>query len=103
MPVRNGSGLQKMMRFAVFAAAVLAAAPAVAQQILPRAADPGAIQQRQIDEERRRQELERLRRKPSTEPLIRQEEAAPAAPKAGPEALRFLVREIRFTPSELLT
>ena len=92
-----------MMRFAVFAAAVLAAAPAVAQQILPRAADPGATQQRQIDEDRRRQELERLRRKPSTEPLIRQEEAAPAAPKAGPEALRFLVREIRFTPSELLT
>jgi hemolysin activation/secretion protein len=92
-----------MTRFAVFAAAMLAAAQAAAQQpIVPPSADPGALQQRQIDEDRRRQEDERERRRPSTEPLIRQEGPAPRAPGAGADTLRFLVREIRFTPSELL-
>jgi hemolysin activation/secretion protein len=91
-----------MTRFAVFAAAMLAVARAVAQQpIVPPSADPGALQQRQIDEERRHQESERERRKQSTEPLIRQEAPAPAR-RAGADTLRFLVREIRFTPSELL-
>ncbi len=93
-----------MMRFAVFAAALLAAAQAAAQQpiVPPASADPGAIQQRQIEEDRRRQDAERERRKPDTEPLIRQELPAPQAPRSGADTLRFLVREIRFTPSALL-
>jgi hemolysin activation/secretion protein len=92
-----------MMRCAVFAAAMLAAAQAAAQApIVPPSADPGALQQRQIDEERRRQDAERERRRPSTEPVIRQDAPAPRAPGSGADTLRFLVREIRFTPSELL-
>ena len=92
-----------MMRLAVFAATLLAAAQAAAQQpIVPPSADPGAIQQRQIEEDRRRQDAERERRKPSSEPLIRQEGPAPQAPRSGADTLRFLVREIRFTPSALL-
>jgi hemolysin activation/secretion protein len=91
-----------MIRIALLAAIVLAAARAFAQQpVIPPGADPGVIQQRQIDEERRRQEMERERRKPAAEPLIRREGAAPAVP-SGAEAVRFLVREIRFTPSEIL-
>jgi len=80
---------------------MLAAMPAVAQ--VPPLVNPGILQQQQIDEQRRRQEREReqLMRKPAAEP-IKREEAAPQAPAAGAEAIRFLVREIRFTPSEIL-
>jgi hemolysin activation/secretion protein len=89
-----------MIRRAAFAAAALAATQAAAQ--LPPALDPGAIQQRRIEEERRREELERLQRKPVTDPLKREAVDKPAV-KPAPEAVRFLVREIRFTPSEILT
>ncbi|HNH34582.1 MAG TPA: hypothetical protein PK375_01635, partial [Rhodocyclaceae bacterium] len=49
--------------WAVWAAAALTAMPATAQVTVPPAADPGALQQRQIDEERRRRDLEREPRK----------------------------------------
>ena len=89
-----------MIRRAVIAAAALAATHAAAQ--LPPALDPGAIQQRQMEEERRRQELERLQRKPVIDPIKREAIDRPA-PKPAPDAVRFLVREIRFTPSEILS
>lgn len=81
------------------AAALLFAAQAHAQ--VPPSADPGAIQQRMMDDLMRRQELERERRKPVTEPL-RRDVPEPAAAQPGPEAVRFMVREIRFTRSEIL-
>ena len=91
-----------MMRRMLFAAVALAAAQAMAQQpIVPPAADPGAIQQRQIEEQRRRREEERERFKPS-EPIKRDRIELPAAEPA-PDAVRFLVREIEFTPSEILS
>lgn len=91
-----------MIRPAALAAGIVLAAQAGAQVPLPPAIDPGAIQQRQIDEERRRQELERLQRKPVTQPL-KQPEAEKPAVKAGPDAVRFLVRNIEFTSSEILS
>jgi len=91
-----------MTRIGALAALALAAAPAVAQQP-PAILSPGAIQQRQIDEDRRRQQFEQEQRKQSTEPLIkRDQDAAPRAPAPGADAVRFMVREIRFTPSEIL-
>jgi hemolysin activation/secretion protein len=90
-----------MIRSAWIAIAALAAAPAAAQ-VLPPARDPGAIQQRQIDEERRRQELERLQKKPVTDPIKRDGLDKPPA-KPAPAAVRFLVRDIRFSPSEILS
>ena len=90
-----------MIRPAALAAGIMLAARAWGQVPLPPTIDPGAIQQRQIDEERRRQELERLRSKPVTDPLKRPEVEKPAV-KAAPDAVRFLVREIEFTPSAIL-
>jgi hemolysin activation/secretion protein len=85
------------------AALLFAAASAFGQTvILPPAADPGAIQQRQMEEERLRRETEREQRRPAAEPLQRNVPEAPAV-QPGPEAVRFMVREIRFTPSELLS
>ncbi len=83
-------------------AAALFMAQAFAQVQVPPAADPGAIQQRMMDDLMRRQELERERRKPVAEPLRRDVPEIPAG-QAGPEAVRFLVREIRFTKSEILS
>jgi hemolysin activation/secretion protein len=54
-----------------------------------------------MDDLMRRQELERERRKPVAEPLRR--EPPPAAAQPGAEAVRFMVREIRFTKSEILS
>jgi hemolysin activation/secretion protein len=86
-----------------FLAAWLVASQALAQApALPSVSDPGAIQQRQMDEERRRREAEREQRKTVTEP-IRRDVAEPPAGRPGPEAVRFMVREIRFTPSEILS
>lgn len=91
-----------MIRKALFVAAVLVSAQAMAQQIVvPPAADPGAVQQRQIDEERRRREAERERLTPS-EPVKRDALEAPSAQPA-PDAVRFPVREIQFTPSAILS
>ena len=84
---------------------VLLASQAHAQIPVLRAADPGATQQRQMDEERRRREEEREQLPPVADPLRR--EAIPAPPTeqapAAQDAVRFLVREIHFTKSEILT
>ena len=67
----------------------------------PRQRTPAPIQQRQIEEERRQQEQERLQRRPATEPVKRD---ALRPPAAGPvsDAMRFVVREVEFTPLEIL-
>jgi hemolysin activation/secretion protein len=85
-------------------AGVLAAfcAPLAAQVVVPPAADPGAIQQRQIEEERRRRLEEESRRKPPEKPVATDALEAPPAPAPAPE-LRFRVREIEFSKSEILT
>ncbi len=85
---------------ALIAAAAMLAGQAAAQ--LPPALDPGAIQQQRIQEERRREELQRLQRQPVTDPIQREPGEEPAVQPA-PDAVRFLVREIRFTPSEILS
>lgn len=68
----------------------------------PPAADPGAVQKLQIEEGARRREEEREQHKPVVEPLQRdiQDESPPVQPEA--EAVRFMVREIRFTKSDIL-
>lgn len=77
-------------------------APALAQPVvIPPQGDAGALQQRQIDEDRRRRDQERVL--PSTsDPLHRPD--APVAPQVSPSAssVRFEVREIRFSTSEIL-
>ncbi len=88
--------------WAVWAAAALTAMPATAQVTVPPAADPGALQQRQIDEERRRRDLEREQRKVPAEPLKRDEPAAPAPGTSAADEVRFPVRQIRFTESAIL-
>ena len=82
--------------------AILLAVPAAAQVVIPPSADPGATQQRQIDEDRRRRETEREERKPVADPLKRPAAAEPPAQPAA-DAVRFFVREIQFTKSEIFT
>ena len=89
------------MRVIFLAAAAIAATQVLAQPVLPPSADPGAVQQRQMEEERRRREAERARKK-VIEP-IRREALEPPATKPAVEAVRFLVREIEFSPSEILS
>jgi len=80
--------------------ATLAAARAGAQTVvIPPSLDPGAVQQRQIDEERRRREAEQDRK--PTEPVDRGALAKPAAPPAD-NKVKFRVREIVFSPSLIL-
>lgn len=67
-----------------------------AQVVVPPGGDAGALQQRRLDEEQRRQELERLQRKPITDPIRR--EADKSAPAGVQSTLRFKVVEIRFSP-----
>jgi hemolysin activation/secretion protein len=86
----------------LYAVCWLVATPAFAAPVLPPATEPGAIQQRQIDEEHRRREDEREQRKTDVEPLKRPVEAAPAV-QAGQEAVRFFVRQIVFSKSEILS
>ena len=92
---RNG-GLVVAAWLSVLAAPVCAQTPG---QI--RAAEPGATQERQMEEERRRREMERDERAPVTEPLKRPVTELPA-PQAESEAVRFFVREIQFTESKIL-
>lgn len=95
------SGEPAIMKPLLILAAALSATSALAQT-LPPAVDPGALQQRRIDEEERRRQLEQLERREITDPVRR--EAAPPPPAARPagEAVRFMVREIRFTESAIL-
>lgn len=88
-------------RSAWWSALLLAATPVIAQVTIPPTADPGAVQQRQIEEERRRREMER-ERPPLAEPLKRPALAAPET-QVERDAVRFFVREIRFSDSEILS
>ncbi|SFL89098.1 ShlB/FhaC/HecB family hemolysin secretion/activation protein [Variovorax sp. OV329] len=91
-----------MIRQSAAALAALATFQVAAQVILPPSIDAGAQQQRQIEEERRRREAERELPQPA-QPLTRP--AAPVAP-ALPRAdagVRVTVKEIRFTPSQILS
>ena len=86
----------------ILVAASLLATPASAQIAIPPGSDAGALQQRRIDDEQRRLELERQQRKPIADPLRRDGPAAPTA-KPAASAISFLVKEIRFTPSDIFT
>ena len=94
-----------MIRLSVAALAALAACQAVAQSVpqvvIPPAAEAGALQQRQIESEQRRREAERELRQPA-EPLVRPA-APPAATVAADSGVRIAVKEVRFTPSEILS
>lgn len=90
------------MRPIVAAASALLLMQLAPAQAQAPAASPGAAQQRQIDEERRLREQDRLPQRPAADPL----RVAPPPPTVaipGAQALRFAVREIRFTPSEILS
>lgn len=80
----------------------LAATPAFAQTTPPLSGDPGAIQQMRINEEERRRQIERLERQQAGEPI---KDLTPATPAVRTDlgGQRFLVREIRFTKSEIFT
>ncbi|MCZ4315717.1 BamA/TamA family outer membrane protein [Comamonadaceae bacterium G21597-S1] len=71
-------------------------------QVVPPAVDPGALQQQRLQEERRREEAQRLQRAPVPDPL-KAVPAPPPPPPVAPGAVRFPVREIRFTASDILT
>lgn len=88
------------MKPVLILAATLWVSPALAQ-ILPPQADPGALQQRRIDEDERRRQLEQLQRQEVTDPV--RETLPPEAPRPAAPPVRFAVGEIRFTPSEILT
>ena len=91
--------MKKLIPIPLVALALLNGAPALAQA---PAASPGATQQRQIEEERRLREQDRLPQRPSTDPLrVQPVQPTPVTPAA--QALRFPVREIRFTPSAILS
>ncbi|TPG27866.1 ShlB/FhaC/HecB family hemolysin secretion/activation protein [Variovorax guangxiensis] len=87
------------------ALAALAACQAVAQSVpqvvIPPAAEAGALQQRQIESEQRRREAERELRQPA-EPLVRPS-APTGATVAADNGVRVAVKEVRFTPSEILS
>jgi hemolysin activation/secretion protein len=85
-----------MRRFGLIAIA-LTAVPVWAQVV-----SPGALQQLRIDEEERRRQIERLEQRRAAEPAVEVPAERPAA-KADPNAVRFLVREIRFSPSKIFS
>ena len=84
-------------------AAAFAATPALAQFVVPPSVDPGALQQQRIDEAERQRQLEQLQRTPITNPLGDQAPEAPAVQSGEDQGPLFMVREIRFTPSEILS
>jgi hemolysin activation/secretion protein len=80
---------------------LLCAIPAFAQPVIPPIIDSGAIQQRRIEEERRRREAEKA--PPDTSEPITQEVPEAPAIAPGAEKVRFFVKAIEFTPSEILS
>jgi hemolysin activation/secretion protein len=87
----------KLTHIAAACAAAVLTCATYAQVVVPPSADPGALQQRRIDEEQRRLEQERLDRK-ATDAPVSQEATKPVAPAAA-DALKFMVREIQFAPA----
>lgn len=80
----------------------LLTAAALASPVLAQVISPGALQQLRIDEEERRRAIERLDQLRGAEPKVEVPAAKPA-PKSDPNALRIMVREIRFTKSEIFS
>ena len=94
--------MRRLHRVAAAALTTLAAAQAGAQLVLPPAIDSGAQQQRQIDEQNRRREAETGLPQPA-QPLTRPAApAVPAVPRSDAD-VRITVKEIRFSPSEILS
>ena len=97
--------MHKIGKMQVLAALVAAwtVASAQAQVTVPPSGDAGALRQRQIEEEARRRDEERLRQ-PITEPLRRDGlPSAPVAPAAGQDqGPRFQVNTIEFGRSAIL-
>lgn len=89
------------MKTLLLLAAAVAATPSFAQ-LVPPSSDPGALQQQRIDEAERRRQLEQLERVPVIDPLRRDALDTPAV-RAEPDGPSFMVREIRFTPSEIFS
>ncbi len=90
------------MKLSCAAAAALVTCSTYAQVVVPPSADPGALQQRRIEEDQRRLEQERLERTPAVAPVIE----APKAPATAPVAsqVRFKVNAVKFSPaSEVLS
>lgn len=86
-----------MIKFTLLAAAAALACTAQAQVVVPPSADPGALQQRRIDEDQRRQDQERTERQPATAPVVEQPQAPPIQP--GAESVRFKLNAVQFTPA----
>ncbi len=90
------------LRLGMVAAAWLATISANAQTVvIPPAGDAGALQQLQIDEERRRREQQQPQPQ-TTDPVIRPPAPATPVQQAG-TGPSFEVRQIEFTPSEILS
>lgn len=77
-------------------------ASALAAPALAQVTSPGALQQLRIDEEERRRSLERLEQQRAVEPKVEVPAATPV-PKADAGAARFMVREIRFSHSDIFS
>lgn len=71
-------------------------------QVIPPAVDPGALQQRKIEEDRRLRQLEELRRERIERPVDADAVDKPSQ-RPTDEAVRFHVTAIEFSESELLT
>lgn len=89
--------MQETLKRAGLVAGVLLVWPAWAQVI-----SPGALQQLRIDEEERRRQIERIEQRQAAEPAL-EKPAAAAVPREDPAAVRFFVREIRFSPSKIFS
>ena len=91
-----------MIQKTLWAAVALMSGSIHAQVVVPPSADPGALQQRRLDDEQRRLEQERLERRPIADPV--RQEAPPAPGVSARSTVKFMVREIRFAPaSEIFT
>ncbi len=78
------------------------AAPLVSAQVqIPAGAQPGAIQQRSIEEQRRKRQEERPT--PSSERPVQGVPAPAVRIAPGAEKVRFFVRKIEFSPSAILS
>lgn len=71
-------------------------------QTPPTITDPGAIQQRQIEEDRRQRQLDELRRKRIEKPLDT-DAIKPAIKPSSDADVRFTVKTIEFSASEFLS